>query len=203
MQTILLREPTMERIVLDPVMEYLDGPTIQHTRDVVALRLNRQMNVYITTSKALTRFWTKMHRRTSHHCHSTMDMTSCYNVTRWNNHILRARMSNLEIRDRMRAQCGECENVGHRTYLTYVTFQPIDDGTPMSTRHIYREWQVLAYKRLGRTWNKTRNKKLERLQAQVAAMEADKAAFEKRKEIYEPLVKAENKRIRKAKTMTV
>ena len=180
--------------MLDPVIEYLDGPTIQHVRDVLALRMNREYNQYITTSKALTTFWIKIHRRTSHSCR---DLSSCYGLDCW--HQLRwFGISHEKMRERMRIRFGECENKDHST--SYV-FQPVTDGQVARTRKLYTEWRALAYKRFGRTWTAAQDRKLAKLRAAVAAMEAEKTAFEKRKAFYGPLVKAENKRVKKARML--
>lgn len=185
-------QQNMNRIVLDPIMDYLDGPTLQHVRDVLALRISREFNDYITTSKALTRFWVKVHRRTSH---GSQELSECYDINRLVS-CTRYWHSRTERRDLMRSRFGECDKKDH---CTFYVFQPVEDGEIVRTRQLYTEWRALAYKRFGRTWTCAQEKKLARLRATVAAMEAEKAAFEKRKAFYDPLVKAENKRVRDAR----
>ena len=140
----------MERIVLDPVIEYLDGPTIQHVRDVLVLRMNRYFDRYITTCNALRTFWIKIHRRTSHPANA--DVFSCYDVNRWKSltwwPVISMYMmhNNSKMRDNARLWFGECEKKKHLAFCAF--FHPVKDGE--STRELYTKWRSLAYERFAK-----------------------------------------------------
>jgi hypothetical protein len=186
----------MDLIVLDPVIEYLDGPTIRSTRDVLALRVNKHFNQYITTSKALTMFWVKMHRRTSH-INGYELLYCCSGLDIFKGKKYRQNSIDMTLRELCRKTGNECPYLNDQHRTPYI-FQPVHgDDRETRKRELYTEWRALAYKRLGRTWNAMKDKKLEKLRAQVAAMEEERAAFEKRRAFYAPLVQSENKRIKK------
>lgn len=173
--------------VLSDIVSFVDG---LYEPDLLNFSCaSRGYREFITRDPSMNNFWFHMLRRTTHKklnfskCHLSGQMLDCYPQV--SVIILDNRSDNVIGLNDMRKMFGECFQDHYRCRL-----EGPNPNSGFNGRDMYEEWQVMMWKRQKRQiWNIVDDRKLLKLENELALLKSKKEFSEKMGEYYGPIVK--------------
>ncbi len=177
--------------VFPEILSYLDG---LYGSDLFTFSLtNRACRSFVTQHPSMKMLWYTMLRRASHHKLESdsfslmIHMTDCYPFSE-EKYSGAAFSNNL---DDVRRNYGECCQPAHYRYAVDAP----DPKYGFGGRNVYKEWQVMMWRRMKRTyWNVYDDRKVAKLELELARLKEKKELSNVMVDIYGKIGKKQNRK---------